>query len=437
MNNQTEDSTVIIGGGWAGLAAGVWLCTHNHPVRLFESAKQLGGRARCVAFAEQSVDNGQHLLLGAYHETLNVLRQCGADIEDSLSRRQLSLHVQDPQHHIFELATTQLPAPFNILAGLLKARGYSFKERLRTLAFMLKMHLRSFHLEKDISVKELLCDQPKIVIATLWEPLCIAALNTPINKASAQIFLNVVRDSFTQSASCSDLLLTSTDLGSLFVRPTMNTIESHGGSVHLAQRVTSLVIDNNKMSGIKVNDDVIPASRVILATPPATTERLVSGHEKLSDISQSLAQLDYQPICTVYLKYDESVSLPHPMLGLVGMTGQWLFDRAIAGQPGLIAVVISAEGMHMKLDKETLAQLVSDELSEHFGWPEPDETLVLREKRATFSAVTNIDRFRPVNTTPVEGLWLAGDYTRSPYPATLEAAVRSGLQCAKILLNNQ
>lgn len=437
MNNQSEDSTVIIGGGWAGLSAGVWLCTHNHPVRLFESAKQLGGRARCVAFGNYSVDNGQHLLLGAYHDTLNVLRLCGADIEHIMSRRPLCLHVQDQEHHIFELTAAQLPAPLNILVGLIKARGYSFSERLRTLAFMLKIRLRHFHLDTDISVEELLRGQPKNIIATLWEPLCIAALNTPIHMASAQIFLNVLQDCFTQSANSSDLLLTSTDLGSLFVNPTMNTIESHGGSVHLAQRVTGLVIEDNKMSGIIINDEVIRTSRVILATPATTTERLLSEHDQLSDISQSLTRLDYQPICTVYLKYDASICLPQPMVGLVGLTGQWLFDRAIAGQPGLIAVVISAEGTHMRLDKETLAQLVSDELSEHFGWPEPDETLVLREKRATFSAVTNINKFRPDNTTPVDGLWLAGDYTRSPYPSTLEGAVRSGLQCAKMLLNNQ
>jgi uncharacterized protein with NAD-binding domain and iron-sulfur cluster len=134
------------------------------------------------------------------------------------------------------------------------------------------------------------------------------------------------------------------------------------------------------------------------------------------------------------LQYPQEVALNEPMLGLSGMTGQWIFDRRFAGQPGLMAIVISADGPHMRLDTETLAQLVSDELSEYFNWPEPQQHLVLREKRATFSACVGVDALRPDITTPIEGLWLAGDFTRSPYPSTLEGAVRSGVQCAQAII---
>jgi predicted NAD/FAD-dependent oxidoreductase len=162
----------------------------------------------------------------------------------------------------------------------------------------------------------------------------------------------------------------------------------------------------------------------------------LDGHEKLAPISDNLKQLTYQPICTLYLQYPHEVSLTEPMLGLNGMTGQWIFDRRFADQPGLMAVVISAEGPHMRLDTETLAQLVIDELSEYFDWPEAQQHLVVREKRATFSACVDVDALRPDITTPVEGLWLAGDYTRSPYPSTLEAAVRSGVQCAQAIIQH-
>ena len=434
MTSSSSEPVIIIGGGWAGLSAAVRLVTEGHSVRLFESAKQFGGRARCVPFEGKNVDNGQHLLLGAYSETLNIMRACNTDIDKVLLRQALNWKVMDQQGLDVKLSAPNLPAPFNILFAILGAQGYSLSERIQTLRFMYAQQRKGFVIEDDISVATLLTGQPERVIQTLWEPICIAALNTPVSIASAKIFLNVIRDSFTRHARDSDTLYTIRDLGQLFVQPAIDFIESKGSQVNLAQRVDALDIHSNEIKAIRIGDMSISASHVVIAAPVPSCIKLLTGHYALTTISNKLEQLEHQPICTLYLQYPDDISLTEPMLGLTGMTGQWIFDRRFADQPGLMAIVISAEGPHMSLDTETLAQLVIDELSECFGWPEPLQHLVIREKRATFSACVNVDELRPEITTPVKGLWLAGDYTHSPYPSTLEAAVRSGVQCAQAIM---
>ena len=433
MTKPTLAPVIIIGGGWAGLSAAIHLATAERPVILFESAKQFGGRARSVPFLGKQIDNGQHLLLGAYSETLKIMRACNTQIEQALLRSPLSWKVRKKIGFEVELQTSNLPAPLNFLFAVLFTKGYSFSEKRQTLSFMSRLRRQNFEIKKDTSVETLLAGQPDHVIRTLWEPMCIAALNTPVNIASAKIFLSVMRDSFTKHARDSDALYTIKDLGEIFVKPAIELIQSKGGQVHLSQRVDKLIINNNEIRAIRVNGKDIPASQVIIATPIPNCIRLIKSHDALNDISTKLVQLEHQPICTLYLQYAEDISLNEPMLGLSGITGQWIFDRRFAKQAGLMAVVISADGPHMKLDTDSLAQRVSDELSEYFGWPKPQEYIVIREKRATFSACVDVENLRPDITTPVNGLYLAGDYTRSPYPSTLESAVRSGVQCAQTI----
>ncbi|WP_126454731.1 hydroxysqualene dehydroxylase HpnE [Sulfuriflexus mobilis] len=433
--NRSQDlPVVIVGGGWAGLSAAVALASKGQSVRLLESAKQFGGRARCIAFDGLRVDNGQHLLLGAYTETLKIMQTCQTDIDKVLLRERLTWQMQDKKGQAIRLRVGRLPAPFNFLTAILSAHGYSLAERFKTLRFMYTLQRRDYTLPDDISVMALLVGQPKKVIDSLWEPICLAALNTPIKKASARIFLHVIRDSFTRHAADADAMYTRTDLGQLFVQPAIAYIESQGSQATLAQRVSRLDIHDGACHGVYVDQEYFPAAQVIIAGSPRHCQDLLAKQDALADIHDRLGQLEYQPICTLYLQYPESVSLPQAMTGLQSMTGQWLFDRRFADQPGLMAVVISAEGPHMQQDNATLAQQVSEELCSAFDWPAPLQHLVVREKRATFSACVDIDNLRPENATPVQNLWLAGDYTRSPYPSTLEAAVRSGVQCAASIL---
>jgi squalene-associated FAD-dependent desaturase len=432
---------IVVGGGWAGIAASVELARHDTPVILLESAKQLGGRARSVQLDDKHLDNGQHLLLGAYESVLTLLRQIGVREADVLQRMPLSLRWLRPQARAVNLKTPRLPAPLHLLWGLLTATGLSLNERLAALRFCRALQASNFSLDEDCSVQTLLqrYRQPAAIIQTLWEPLCLGALNTHLHEASAQIFVRTLGDSFNHTRRDSDLLLTRKNLGTILPEPAMDYIEQHHGHVRLGQRVTDLHISTHeggqRITGVSVEEQRLPAQQVILATPAAISHDLIRDYPVLHPVSEQLQALETRPICTVYLQYPSHIRLDHWLLGSIGTVGQWVFDRGLYGQHGLMAVVISGDGGHMAWDNDTLCQVVEEELAGHFPrWPAPLSRHVIREKRATLASTVNVNRSRPAARTPVNGLWLAGDYTATRLPATLEGAVRSGVRCAQQVL---
>lgn len=428
---------LVVGGGWAGLAAAVELTRHGVPVTLLESARQLGGRARCVRFGEHRVDNGQHIMVGAYRATLGLLKTLGVPESRAFLRRPLWLQVKSAAGSDMRLSAPALPAPLHLAFALLTARGLPLPDKLKTVGFWHRLQRDGFRLEQDISVTELLARhrQPLSVAQTLWEPLCLATLNTPPHQASARVFLRVLQEAFDTRRRDSDLLIPRTDLGAILPEPAFDFIERHGGTVMLGRRVTGLRLDRERITGVETTDTMIKADQVILALPHTACRRLLAPHPPLAPIAQRLAELASEPICTVYLRYPPAARLPGEMVGLLDGAAQWVFDRALCGQPGVMAAVISAGGAHMELDNTTLTSQVAGELARAFPhWPAPEGSLVIREKRATFACRPDSDRLRPVHATPVPGCWLAGDYTATGLPATLEGAVRSGVECARRIL---
>jgi hydroxysqualene dehydroxylase len=420
----------IIGGGYAGMAAAVTLAAQGIPVTVFESAKQLGGRARGVQHNDTQLDNGQHILLGCYRHTLKLIEQVGGDIGKDF----LCLPLQLTLHKRFELKAPHLPAPLHLLVALLSAKGLSFTERLQAARFMLAMRHIKFKLPRDISALELLRTyrQSEDLIRLMWEPICISALNTPTHKASAQVLLNVLRDSLNGSFGDSEMLLPRIDFSTLFPNRAAQYLAQHGGNVLTSCGVDAIIPQDNGID-IVTAQGVQRFSHVICAASPASSVRLFSTVPALAPIAEQIDTISYQPIYTVYLQYPEHVALPQAMLGFDRCFTQWLFDKGrIAGQHGLIAVVISAEGRHQELDHEQLVQKVTQELREQLGISEaPLWHQVIAEKRATFSCEVNLSR--PSHITPVPNILLAGDFTAGDYPATLEGAVMSGIKAAKAI----
>lgn len=431
---------IVVGGGWAGIAAAVELARLQIPVTLLESAKQLGGRARSVQVDELHVDNGQHLMLGAYESTLDLLRKIGVEESDVVKRKPLSLHWRRPGHKSVLLNTPKLPAPFHLAWALLTLKGISLHDRLSALRFSRHLSKTGFTINADCSVAELLAQhrQSPALIQAVWEPLCLGALNTHLHEASARIFLRTLGDSFRHTRRDSDLLLTRVNLGSLLPEPALDYIETHRGSVRLGQRVSKLCIKDGSITGVMVDDNTIDASVVILATPHVISRRLAEPHAALAKTTQQLAQLQDRPICTVYLQFDKAVRLGRWICGSLGTLSQWIFDRGLYGQAGLMAVVISGDGEHMAWDNDKLCQHVAAEVAAQYPqWPAPLSQHVIREKRATFACTINIDDHRPEAQTDVNGLWLAGDFTHTGLPGTLEGAVRSGRHCAQQVFSTQ
>jgi squalene-associated FAD-dependent desaturase len=414
----------VIGAGWSGLAAAVTLAERGVPVTVFEASRSLGGRARRVSIDGVDLDNGQHILIGAYRETLRMMRKVGADPDELLLRLPLELRFADG----FHLRAPRLLYPLNLLSALICAKGLDLAQSFSALRFMVALRARKFRVEPDRSVARLLDDHKQIgsLRTYVWEPLCVAALNTPVERASAQVFVNVLRDGLTGARAASDLLIARTDLGRLFPEPAAEYVKAHGGAIELGVPVRRIA---HVPGGFSLNDAQL-FSCVVIACGPHQTGPLLVQLPELADALSRISALSYEPIVTCYLQYPESVSLPAPMLGFSGGIVQWAFDRGRLGGPkGLLAAVISASGAHEELAKEKLASRIGIELKAALGeLPAPRWTQVITERRATFSCAPALAR--PEALTAVSGLTLAGDYLASDYPGTLEAAVRSGIAAA-------
>jgi squalene-associated FAD-dependent desaturase len=397
----------VVGGGYAGLAAAVTLAQRGVPVAVFESGPVPGGRARRVTTAGRTLDNGQHIIVGAYTGLLGLMRQVGADPEKLLLRMPLELRYAEG----FHLKAPALPAPLHLAAALATAKGISWRQRFGAVAFMQAMKRKRFRVESHVSVATLLeaHEQAGTIGRYLWFPLCISALNTLPPQASANAFLAVLRDSLAGPRSASELMIPRVDLTRLFPEPAAAWLSAHGGEVRCGSPVRDLQSVTREFS------------HVIVAVGPHQLEPLLPG---------LAAGYTYQPIYTVYLKYPATVKLPLAMLGLAEGVVQWVFDRGqLEGEPGLLACVISAQGDHQQMQHDELAATCHRELESALGQlPKPEWTQVIAEKRATVTCTPDIKRFGP--GTPVPNVFLAGDYTDPEYPPTLEAAVLSGLRAA-------
>lgn len=402
-------STVaVVGGGYAGMAAAVALAERGAKVVVHEAAPVLGGRARRVQTRGETFDNGQHILVGAYATLLGLMRQCGVP-PDALLRLPLEMRYVDG----FVLRPVGLPEPLGLLGGLLSAR-LPLSERLDAIRFMIAMRRARFRVEPDCPVSELLAKhaQDGRIGHYLWRPLCVSALNTPPSRSSANAFLAVIRDSLAGGDGASDLLLPKADLSRLLPEPAADYVRARGGEVHLSSPVRDLEALRKEHS------------HVVVAVGPHHLDALIPG---------VLPRYSYQPIVTCYLQYAPDTRLPFPMLGLADGLVQWAFDRGhLLGERGRIACVVSAEGDHQQMTHEEIAGHCARELAAVVpGIGTPIRSQVIFEKRATISCTPGLTRIGP--ETPLRNVWLAGDYTDSVYPPTLEAAVRSGLRAANCI----
>lgn len=437
MRNGTQ--VAVIGAGYAGMAAAVELAGRHIPVSVFEASRVLGGRSRAVRLHGETLDNGQHILIGAYHETLRLMALVGADPARHLLR--LPLHLEFPGE--FRISAPKLPAPLHLAAALLCARGLAWREKLAAIRFMQAMQAANFRLASDIRLSELLDRQrqPPRVRQYLWHALCIAALNTPAEDASAQIFLNVLRDSLAAGRSASDLLLPRVDLSALFPEAAARYLIQRSGDPAAIRRSTAIRRIDVKHDGQTARYSLHADSghcgsysHVIIATAPQHLPALLAGLPSTADIANIAGMLDgfsYQPILTCYLAYPAHVRLVQPMLGHGRGIMQWLFDRGqLDGQAGLLAAVVSANGPHLALSRQELAARIHDEIAAFVpALPAPIWTQAITEKRATWSCTPGLQR--PATETALPGLLLAGDYVAGDYPGTIEAAVRSGVAAAQ------
>ncbi len=498
----------IIGGGYSGMAAAVRVVERGGLPVVFEFAKTLGGRARRIEYQDRLLDNGQHILSGAYRELLRLMNVVGisARVYDRVPLR-LSMPPR------FLMRAPLLPAPMHVAFALLTAKGLRWSERFAAVRMMRAIEKKQFIVSSDITVDALLLchQQPQNLIDYLWQPLTISALNTPTATASAQIFVNVLRDALAGAREASDLLLPKVDLTALFPDPAAEWVIGHGGEVRLGTKVTGLiatpesvvvqldghdetfdaailavgphqraafdgfikVVNPRSFSGKNasndtpvlaieqgksslspvrpepaeglVNDSNVPLrpstdsglTGDLFATPSPQPPQLPQLHDSQTP------QHSFEPITTIYFGFETASSLPEAMFGQANGIAQWFFDRRQLSEDKqaselVVAAVISASGAHDALDQETLATKILAELRVHQpALPDPTWQKVIREKFATFACTP--DAPRPTARTNEANVFLAGDDVINPqrlYPATIEGAVRNGVQAADLALDH-
>jgi hydroxysqualene dehydroxylase len=458
-------TVAVIGGGWAGLAAAAHLVEAGLDCTVYESSKTLGGRARRVPWVaedgrEVALDNGQHILIGAYRETLLLLQRLEVDLERAFDRS--PLHLVSARG--LRLVASSARAPWHLVWMVATARGLSIDDRWSIAALMLRAKKIGWLLDGDRTVAALMTEwhQPASLTHKLWEPLCVAALNTPLAIASAQVFLNVLRDSLGGANTDSDLLLPRVDLGSLLpdaVRALFERRVHASSAIRMGTRVQNIAVSDRGVavaSGTATDLDAPETfDAAVIAVPPVDAARLLAS-PALRDASfrplvAACEAFVFQPIVTAYLRYRDALEWPYRMLALesaphVDHHVQWAFDRsdrlaadvrhaAPASGRGLVAAVISADGEHRWLEPDALVAAIARQLSTECGLAsQPLESRVIIEKRATFASTPGL--FRPDVATPHPRLVIAGDYVAEAdvarhYPATLEAAVIAGRRAAE------
>ena len=419
--------TAVIGGGWAGLAAAVAATEAGQSVTLYEATRVLGGRARTLTLETPdgpvTVDNGQHILIGAYTATLGLMQRLGVSPDATLHAQPLALPFADGTGLRTPAWAARWPTPLDALAAMATTPGWALRDKLALLAASLRWQAAGFVCAPHLSVATLCERLPRRVYLELIEPLCVSALNTPADQASAQVFLRVLKDSLFGPGHPpwrgATLLLPRTDLGRLLPEPAQRWLDARGATLHLGARVQALQRDGD---GWLV--DGHRHDRVLLATPPGESARVLQDLVEVVPYIDAWVQqartLRFEAIATVYAW--SAQPLGAPMWALrpgPGAPAQFVFDKgALGGPAGLWAFVVSACGDdRTRIQNEVLAQARS------LGWSglRPVQTVV--EKRATFACTPGLQR-PPAALAP--GLWAVGDFVQGPYPATLEGAVRSG-----------
>ena len=432
---RTYDA-IIVGGGVAGLSAAVALTTRGKRVLLVERRQHLGGRT--YSFRDDTtadiVDNGQHLMMGCYRQTLAYLRQIGSD---GLVTLQPRLHipfadVSNGQRSL--LRSGFLPAPLHVLTGLLRLTSLPLKDRVALVRVGIELLWTAPW--KEYALSEMTVDhwltglgQSEIARKHLWDVIAIGSLNDNPGVVAALPFFRVLRAAFFGKRSNASLLIPTAGLSEILVDPARRYIEGHGGDVVTGMAADAVSISGRTVKGVQLSSgEEVSAPAVIVAAPHYAAADIL--HDK--DMTQPLSQLETAPIITVNLWFDREV-MTEPMIALLNGRMQWVFNRssmvgsASSGQ--YLSCIISGARYHVEREKsELIAQAIEDltPVLPKIAEARLVHTLVIKEVRATFSPRPGTDALRPGTSTAYPGLFLAGDWTKTGLPATIEGAIVSG-----------
>lgn len=443
------DEVLIIGGGFAGLAAGVALAKEGRRVRLLEQKPHLGGRA--CSFLDSAtgsvMDNGQHLFMGCYHRTIEFLKTIGTldrlQFQAGLTVRFLGL-----DGRLSVLACPTLPAPWHLLIGVLRSGSFTWAEKLQILRMRRALGERGTANNglSSLTVDQWLSGlgQSESVRRNFWNLICIAAMNEDPAIASAELFERVLRLALFSSPGDSNLGWARVGLSECYTQAAAAFIESRGGKIELSRSVSRFLIANGVCEGVTLADgEAIPAGAVINAAPWNKFTGLLPPELLRTEPSFTrILSLRPAPIISINLWFDRALT-DLDFIGLRGTTIQWLFNKSKMfstqkQQPSrpdtnFISLVLSGAHAHIGRDKAELLSMALSELGQLLPSAKGAKlvrSFVIKERFATFSPAVGAENARPTARSPIRGLFLAGDWTATGLPATIEGAVKSGYTAA-------
>ncbi len=438
---MTTADVVVIGAGCAGLSAACALAEAGARVVVVEARPVLGGRTFATRdkLSGDWVDNGQHVLLGCYHDTLAYLDRIGT--RDRLRvQSTLAVPMIDLAGHASELRCPALPSPLQLVAGVLAWPALAWADRLSVLGLARALDAGAQREAETMTVRAWLrrWGQADRLVELLWEPLAVAALNQPIDRATAGTFAEVIRRMLGPGPDDAALVLPAQSLTHTFVEPGVAFIERHGGVV-MAGAAAQVVIDDGRVQGVGVRDAVIAAPAVISSVPwHALRALFAEAPAELAVLTRHASEMGASPIVTVNLWFDEAV-LDTPFIGLPGRSFQWAFEkrRVAPGQATHVSLVCSGAASIVNRTNDELVALAHAELSAAVPAAARARLVrgsAIRDRWATFSLDAGQPP-RPATHTGLAGFFLAGDWTDTGLPATIESAVVSGHRAARAVLD--
>lgn len=422
---------VVIGGGVAGLTAAAYLSKNGIKVTLLESSPKLGGRA--YSFRDQKtnavIDNGQHILMGCYKDTLEFLKLIDAK-ENFIYQKRLEVILLQPGGKEVRLKSFPVLYPLNLLLALLKFKVLTLKERISVVVFMMKLPFQSHQKLMNKNIKEWLQgnNQTENVISALWKMIAVGALNTNMEKASAFMFRDILMKIFFTGNFSSTIILPRSGLTESYVDNAISYIEKNNGEIKISSSVDDIIIEDDIVIGIKINEEIYnDFDFAVSAIPFYSLQKIIP-----ENIIDNKISFEYSSILNIHI-WLKNNQLTKPFYGLIDSPVHWIFNK-----DDHINLVISDADYLMDKSSEEIFKMCKTELKKYTGIDENEieHYKVLKEKRATFVPSNEIIYSRPQAKTKIRNLFLAGDWTNTGYPSTIESAANSGRIAAELVIES-
>lgn len=423
-------NVLIIGGGLAGLTAASILTSKKYSVTVVEASPKLGGRTYSFIDTDTKsvIDNGQHILMGCYKETLAFLKLIGAE-KNFDYQKNLEINFLSKDRLLYALKAAKLIYPFNLLYAIFNYDAFELDDKIKFISFVIKLPFQSKKSLRKLSVKEWLelSGQSSNTIKMFWEILCVGAMNTSLENSSAFYFQKILIEMFFKGNFASTIILPKYELSKSIVSPSRNFILQNGGRIITSEQVKEVCIQNSLIHKVTTsNNTYIEFDYVVSAIPLHSLGKIIDLNEV-----EIKSEFEYSTIINILIWCDK-FKLDEMFYGLLDSPLHWVFRKE-----DHLNIVISNADYLVEKSTEEIFHFVVTELSKFFNitLSKIKSYKIIKEKRATFIPSNKILSHRPKSKTKIENLLLAGDWIDTDLPATIESAIKSGRLAAEEIIS--